>query len=135
MSTYFADTWFFLALLDEGDEHHSRVSQFLGERLDGFVTSRWVLTETANAFAAPAFRAKTATFLVALEDDPSVTIVGESDELYHRGLLLYSERPDKRWSLTDCISFLVMGDKGLREALTEDHHFAQAGFTPVFAQT
>lgn len=133
MSAYFADTWFFLALLDEGDEHHDRVSQFAAERLGRMLTTRWVLAETANAFAAPAFRTATATFLLDLENDPSVAITGNSDELYHRGLLLYSERPDKQWSLTDCISFLVMADEGLQEALTEDRHFTQAGFVPVFA--
>ena len=44
---------------------------------------------------------------------------------------LYSRRPDKEWSLTDCISFVVMSDEGLTEALTGDHHFEQAGFTPL----
>ncbi len=46
---------------------------------------------------------------------------------------LYDERPDKAWSLTDCISLVVMADEGLTEALTRDHHFEQAGFTAVFA--
>jgi len=50
-----------------------------------------------------------------------------------RGLKLYTERPDKDWSLTDCISFVVMEEHGIIEALTGDHHFEQAGFKPVFA--
>jgi uncharacterized protein len=37
-------------------------------------------------------------------------------------------RRDKEWSLTDCISFVVMKERGLTEALTADHHFEQAGF-------
>jgi len=135
VKAYFADTWFFLALLDESEARHARASQFAAEQVGRLVTTRWVLVETANAFAAPAFRSTAAAFLLSLEDDPTVRITGDSDELYHRGLLLYSERPDKKWSLTDCISFLVMGDEGLREALTEDRHFAQAGFVPVFAAT
>lgn len=48
--------------------------------------------------------------------------------LWRRGLGLYAARPDKAWSLTDCISFVVMTDRGLTEALTGDHHFEQAGF-------
>lgn len=44
-------------------------------------------------------------------------------------VLIETERPDKDWSLTDCISFLVMKDFGLTDAFTADHHFEQAGFT------
>jgi predicted nucleic acid-binding protein len=43
-------------------------------------------------------------------------------------IVLYDQRPDKAWSLTDCISFTIMQDYGLRDALTGDHHFEQAGF-------
>jgi len=49
--------------------------------------------------------------------------------VFHAGLDLYASRPDKEWSLTDCISFAVMQDLGLNDALTGDHHFTQAGFT------
>ena len=45
-----------------------------------------------------------------------------------RGLALYRARPDKAWSLIDCISFMVMTERGITEALTGDHHFEQAGF-------
>jgi hypothetical protein len=47
---------------------------------------------------------------------------------------LYDARPDKDWSLTDCISFVVMGDERLTEALTGDRHFVQAGFVALLAQ-
>ncbi len=57
----------------------------------------------------------------------------DSDRLYRRGLDLYAQRADKGWSLTDCISFVVMAEEGLREALTGDRHFAQAGYVPLFA--
>jgi uncharacterized protein len=43
-------------------------------------------------------------------------------------MALYGRRPDKAWSLTDCISFEVMTERGITEALTSDHHFMQAGF-------
>lgn len=75
-----------------------------------------------------------AAFLRDLEADPGVSIIAESDSLYHRGLALYAERADKAWSLTDCISFVVMREESLREALTGDRHFAQAGFAPLFAE-
>lgn len=133
MNACFADTYFFIALLDRSDAAHGRAAGFLAHHTGTLVTTRWVLVEAANALSAPDFRPTTAEFLHAIEEDLTVKIVGDSDDLYHRGLLLYSERPDKAWSLTDSISFLVMQDNGLREALTEDRHFAQAGFVPVFA--
>lgn len=135
MKAHFADTFFFVAMLDESDAGHTRVHAFAAAQVRQLVTTRWVLVETANAFCAPEFRGAAANFLLSVENDPSVRIVGDSDELYQRGLLLYSERPDKAWSLTDCISFLVMDDADLREALTEDHHYTQAGFIPVFASS
>ena len=72
-----------------------------------------------------------ADFLARVESDPEVRIATDSDGLYPRGLALYAARPDKEWSLTDCISFVVMADEGLSEALTGDHHFKQAGFTAL----
>jgi predicted nucleic acid-binding protein len=52
---------------------------------------------------------------------------------YERGLNLYGSRNDKGWSLTDCISFAVMQALHLEDALTGDHHFAQAGYNPLLA--
>jgi hypothetical protein len=64
-----------------------------------------------------------------LREDAEVTIVPPGPELFEAGLKLYSQREDKDWTLTDCISFVVMERMGIREALTGDHHFEQAGFT------
>ncbi len=130
----FADTYFYLALLDRQDQYHARVVAHAMEQADVIVTTRWVLAETANALADSNFRSTVAAFLEQLERDPEVKIVPESDACYRRGLDLYARRADKHWSLTDCISFVVMEDEGLREALTGDRHFAQAGFVPVFAE-
>lgn len=57
-----------------------------------------------------------------------VTIVSADQALFDRGVSLYNQRLDKMWSLTDCISFIIMQDHGLRDALTGDYHFEQAGF-------
>ena len=57
-----------------------------------------------------------------------------SEELYSRALRLYRERPDKEWTLTDCVSFIVMEDRGITEALTTDEHFQQAGFDVLMRQ-
>ena len=66
-----------------------------------------------------------------LTADPATQIVASSADLWKRGRSLYASRPDKDWSLTDCISFVVMQEHGLTEALTADHHFEQAGFVAL----
>jgi predicted nucleic acid-binding protein len=55
-------------------------------------------------------------------------IVPPETKLFDQGIEFYQCRPDKAWSLTDCLSFVVMTDLGISEALTGDHHFEQAGF-------
>ena len=75
-----------------------------------------MLVEAANSLASPALRRAMAAFLARIESDPDVCIVGNNDDLYARGLALYAARPDKEWSLTDCISFVVMNDLGLTDA-------------------
>ncbi len=130
----FADSFYFLALLNHNDPAHApaiRRSSQLGLEI---VTTRWVLVEVADALCAPLWRERVVAFIDHLARQPDVFIRGESDALFDRGLAYYRRRPDKHWSLTDCISFVVMEQEGLRDALTGDRHFAQAGFNPVFAE-
>jgi hypothetical protein len=61
-------------------------------------------------------------------------IVPATGELFDAGLQLHAGRSDKEWSLTDCISFLIMEQRGLKRALTHDHHFEQAGFIALLRQ-
>lgn len=131
--TVFADAWFYLAILDVGDQHHDRALEWLRNFEGRIVTTRWVLIEVANGLSAPRFRARVSTLLTNLERNRKVTIISGSDPLYHAGRALFDSRPDKAWSLTDCISFVVMEREGLREALTGDRHFEQAGFVALFA--
>jgi uncharacterized protein len=63
-----------------------------------------------------------------LKDDPDTTIVAAEQRLFEQALNLFQSRSDKTWSLTDCTSFVVMQERSLTEALTQDHHFEQAGF-------
>ncbi len=66
-----------------------------------------------------------------MRQDSHTLVTPSSSELLEEGIALYLGRPDKDWSLTDCISFVVMEREGLREALTADRHFIQAGFTAL----
>ena len=128
MTACFADTYFFLALLSADDEAHDRAVALNRSQRAAMVTTSWVLTEVADALAAPASRAVFLELLAALRSDPQVTIIPAAEALFDRGITLFSNRLDKGWSLTDCISFVVMEDHGIRDALTGDHHFEQAGF-------
>lgn len=134
MKRVFADSWFFIALVDARDAHHERVLRYSAENEPNLVTTRWILAEVANTLSEPPIRTLAVNLLRQLETEDTTHVVRESDSLFERGLDLSARRPDKSWSHTDCISFLVMRDEGLAEALTGDHHFAQAGFIPVFAE-
>jgi uncharacterized protein len=63
-----------------------------------------------------------------LREQPDVEIVPSTSDLFQRGTEFFSARPDKEWSLTDCISFVAMNERNITDALTSDHHFEQAGF-------
>lgn len=134
MRRVFADAWFYIALLDPYDAGHAKALQACeDESITGIVTTHWVLMEVANMLSTSKARTRCAAFLRELDAASETQIIAASDALFRRGLSLYEERPDKAWSLTDCISFLVMSDEHLSESLTGDHHFEQAGFTALLA--
>jgi predicted nucleic acid-binding protein len=124
----FADTFYFLALLNQDDAAHQKARAVSEELTDPILTTAWVLTEVADALAAPNLRQVFLSLMENLRSDPSTTIVPPSHALFEQGLNFYAERPDKDWTLTDCISFVVMQQYGITEALTGDRHFEQAGF-------
>ncbi len=131
MNACFADTFFFIALLFENDDAHAKAQAIAAEMAGRMFTSFWVLTELADAMAVPSRREKFVPFLEFLRANPMVTIVPLDQSLFDRGAAIYDQRPDKSWSLTDCISFVIMQDQGLHDALTGDHHFEQAGFNAL----
>jgi predicted nucleic acid-binding protein len=99
------------------------------------VTTEWVMIELADALASSLRgRAEFVSTRADLLGDTAATIVPCNQAILEAGIELYSERADKQWSLTDCISFVVMEREGIAEALTGDHHFEQAGFVALLAQ-
>jgi len=131
MKTIFGDTYYFLAVGNERDEGHLRTVQYAAKYKGQILTTEWVLTEVADALASPAQREQFLSLLQLISDDANWIVVEASHDLFARGATLFSQRPDKSWSLTDCISFVVMEEQGISEALTADHHFEQAGFVPL----
>jgi predicted nucleic acid-binding protein len=95
------------------------------------VTTRWILAEVADALSAPHNRSLASAFIEQVESSSQFRLLEQSDALFRHGLSLFNRRCDKDWSLTDCISFVVMERHGIREALTGDHHFEQAGFVAL----
>jgi uncharacterized protein len=133
MSRVFADAFYFVALLNRADQFHEKAASASRELRDDILTTEWVLTEVADALAGSVNRLAVAAFIRDLSEDQNVTIVRASSDWFERGLRLYEQRPDKDWPLTDCISFAVMSEEKLTNALTGDHHFAQAGFKALLA--
>jgi len=133
----FLDTAYAIALSSPNDLFHSTAVR-LADELDTagtrLITTRAVQLEIGNALSKQRHRGAAIRLLDALEADPSIEIIPLSESLYARALQLYRERPDKEWGLTDCVSFVVMQDRGLAEALTTDEHFQQAGFRALMRE-
>lgn len=133
MRVLFADTYYYLAMVNDTDAGYRRAMEF-SETFHGLtLTTEFVLTEVADALSSQLQRPAFIELLDSLVNDPTVTIIAASHELFDQGVDLYSRRFDKNWSLTDCTSFVVMQERGISEALSADKHFAQAGFTPLLA--
>jgi uncharacterized protein len=135
MKEVFADTFYFIALLNPRDPHHQPAVEATDDLSPHIVTSNWVLAEVADALSSPHVRQRTARFIRGVLEDPDTTVIADEIRWFERGLELYEQRSDKSWSLTDCISFQIMHSRGIREALTGDHHFVQAGFVALLAKS
>jgi len=131
MSTVFADAFYFVARLNRHDQHHERVLKFSQGFRARLLTSDWVLMEVADALAASECRGRVREFTLHLRGTAACEIVPASRELLDRALDLYHQHADKPWTLTDCVSFVIMRERNLTDALTGDRHFEQAGFTAL----
>ena len=127
MNAVFADTFFYLALLDVAEPDHkralaeSRISRCI-------VTTEFILLELGNACARAEDHADFLALVAGMLASLRVKIIPVSSELFNRGLARMRERNDKDWTLTDCISFVVLEEEGIHEALTAAQHYEQAGF-------
>ena len=131
MNRVFVDTSFITALVNEQDEHHARAIE-LADLFDEFpvVTTDAVLLEIGNALAR-GFRDQAREIIADFLSSEEVEIVHLNPDLFRRGFELYGARNDKSWGMVDCISFVVMSDHQLLDALTTDRNFAQAGFNAL----
>jgi uncharacterized protein len=131
MTEVFLDTSFAIALSSVTDQNHERAVE-LAHQIETtrtrLVTTQAILLEIGNALSKQKYRTAAIQLLESLETDPSVEVVLLANSLYKLGFNLFKQREDKEWGLVDCISFIVMQDRGITDALTADNHFQQAGF-------
>ncbi|MCG8587124.1 MAG: type II toxin-antitoxin system VapC family toxin [Pirellulales bacterium] len=134
MPELFLDSGFAIALASRRDQHHQRAAALAREikaNASKLVTTQAVVLEIGNSLSKRNYRADGVRLITSLRSDPSVEIAPDDDELFDKSFSLFANREDKEWSLTDCMSFVVMEARGIRDALTPDEHFTQAGFNAL----
>lgn len=132
MRQVFGDTSYWVALANPKDQWNSaarKASAELGPCV--IVTTDEVLTEFLNFLCeyGAVMRSAAGRFVDSVFANNNVRVIPQSRDSFFRGLELYTQRLDKGYSLTDCVSMTVMRSQGLTEVLTNDQHFAQEGFT------
>ena len=131
MNRIFVDALYWVAVVNPRDQWHVRAVE-VGTSVQGrgLVTTDTVLIELMNFFGeyGGSLRLKTARLVQALLDREDLEVVEQTHATFIAGIELYRARPDKGYSLIDCISMNVMRERGLTEVLTHDHNFTQEGF-------
>jgi predicted nucleic acid-binding protein len=127
----FMDSSYAIALGSPRDRHHVHAAT-LAHTIEAtrirVVTTQAVVVEVGNALSKRIVRNRAVALLDLFDRNPLIEVAPISEELFERGTTLFRRHQDKDWGLTDCISFVVMRDRGLTDALTADAHFRQAGF-------
>ena len=132
MTSAFLDAGYLIALESADDQHHAAAVRHWRGFLPTsprLVTTRFVLDEVVTFFTSRGRHPKAVEIGKRLLESPSVRLVHVDEGLFRSAFAFLERRPDKRFSLTDCVSFVLMNELGLREALAFDSHFEQAGFT------
>lgn len=131
--TVFADSQYWVAIVHRQDQWHPAAvaaTRSLGSAR--IVTTEEVLVEFLNILSGGNWlRRAAAEHVRRLRAMSGVEVVPQTPGSFASGFTLYEQRPDKSYSLVDCISFVVMRERGIIEALTHDHHFQQEGFTAL----
>lgn len=131
MKAIFVDTQCLIAITNLRDSGYNRARTEL-TRLEkagaALVMTDAVIVEFCNALSKHQLRARAIALVKLLTTNPAFDVVHVTKEIYERSFALYSNRPDKDWGLTDCISFEVMRERKIKQVLTADMHFQQAGF-------
>ena len=134
MSPLFIDAGYLIALEASDDQSHEAASGHWRELLKALpplVTTSYVFDETVTFFNSRKRHAKAAEVGNRLLQSSAVELIQVDETLFHEGWEFFQQHGDKTYSLTDCISFVVMRRRGIGTALTFDKHFVQAGFSKL----
>jgi len=131
-SEVFADTNFWIAIFDERDSLHQAATnaiRILPENCR-IVTSQTIFSEVLESFAKRSvfIKEEIIAFVAEVILDSSVILEPSTPKLFDDTITFYRKHCDKEWGFIDCSSFVIMKRKGIKEALTYDKHFIQAGF-------
>jgi predicted nucleic acid-binding protein len=135
--TVFVDTSFVLALENRDDPHHARAKQLDCQLVaeGAMLLLHWgILLETGDGYAQSGRRVKGMVLLDKFVNEEGFKVLPLSQEIVDEAVTLFRSRPDKEWVLTDCVSFVLMQREGVKEALTADAHFRQAGFEAILLE-
>lgn len=130
----FMDTSGFLALWDASDEHHpaaARLQSALARKARRFVTSDYIIDETATLLLVRHSRAASIDFLESIENTSAIRVEWIGPDRFPTICGFFKRHADKEWSFTDCSSFVLMRQLAIRDAFTTDRHFRQAGFNAL----
>ena len=129
---FLVDTWFFIATIDRFDSHH-RQAMRLAERTGGvhLLTHDAVLAEVLAFFSDQGPKLREEAVTAVRKAFREIEVAPSSGSLFDRGLTLYERRRDKQYSHVDCMSMELMRGRGVKQVLTNDHHFSQEGFEVV----
>ena len=122
------DTSYVLAAVNPRDALHGRAVAWSNVIAEPLLVTEYVLWESVNYLSSPIDRPKAHAVAAQLRSSAGIEFVEASRELLNEGLQMHASRPDKAWSLTDCISIVLMEERSITRALAYDHHFEQAGF-------
>ncbi|EAW35459.1 MULTISPECIES: type II toxin-antitoxin system VapC family toxin [Lyngbya] len=131
MKTIFADTFYWVASINPADNWHNRVLEITKTlQRANLVTTEEVLVEVLTFFSTYGYqmRQRIVKLVEGIIINPNVRVIQQTHESFMDGLNLYKNRPDKGYSLTDCISMQTMRQLDIIEVLTNDKHFTQEGF-------
>lgn len=131
MNEYFIDTSYLLALELANDQNHHQAKrhwQQLTVKLPPLVTTSYVFDEVVTYFNSRGHHQKAVEIGSRLLHSPSVEFIQVDEELFYASWDYFQQYQDKRYSLTDCVSFVVMEQRSIQTALSFDQHFTQAGF-------
>jgi len=125
----FIDTAGWIALIHRRDDYHQRAKRiYAGLEHVKRMTTDAVLIESCNIFSKVPLRPLAIALMEKIREAENLgvlEVIHVTEALITRGCDFFQRRPDKDWSLTDCISFVVMKDRGITKAFTTDHHFEQ----------